>query len=324
MHPFRGTYAALLFATAWLQAASAAAGTPFPGADTFIRRNCVGCHNSSSPAARLDLTKLTFEPSNPDTFALWVKVHDRVSAGEMPPRPAPRPQAESVSAFLNGLTSALTSYEEKMAAERGRAGLRRLNAYEYENAVRDLLHAPWLQIRSKLPQDREAWRYNKIGTALDMSHVQLARYMSASDYALREAMSAKLVRPRASVTRIYARQEPTLRSFRPREGNTRTDRLNFPVLDSQAQPDVRAGRSPISSPETKEREAIGRVSSIFSDAGGFSWSKFPCPRCRPLSDQGQRLHHLGERRRSGSLEFHRIRQRESGVPLSAQLPSSKS
>jgi len=195
----------------------------------------------------------------------------------MPPRPIPRPPAQSVGAFLKGLTSTLTSYEQKMAAERGRAGLRRLNAYEYENAVRDLLHAPWLQIRSKLPQDGEAWRYNKIGTALDISHVQLARYMSTADYAVREAMSAKLIRPPASVTRIYARQEPTLRSFRPREGNTRTDRLNFPVLDSQAQPDVRAGRSPISNPETREREAIGRVSSIFSDAGGFSWSSFRAP-----------------------------------------------
>ena len=48
-------------------------------------------------------------------------------------------------------------------------------------------------------------------------------------------------------------------------------------MDSHAQPDVRAGRSPISNPEIKEREAVGRVSSIFSDAGGFSWSSFRVP-----------------------------------------------
>src|SRR5581483_6958495 len=100
---------------------------------------------------------------------------------------------------------------------------------------------------------------------------------SSADYALREAIAAKLVRPPSSTTRIYARQEPTMRNYRPREGNTRSDRLSFPVLDSHAQPDVRAGRSPVSSPETKEREAVGRVSSIFSDAGGFSWSSFRIP-----------------------------------------------
>ena len=37
------------------------------------------------------------------------------------------------------------------------------------------------------------------------------------------------------------------------------------------------GRAPITSPETKESEAVGRVSSIFSDAGGFSWSSYRVP-----------------------------------------------
>lgn len=32
--------------------------------------------------------------------------------------------------------------------------------------------------------------------------------MSSADYALREAMAAKLVRPPITITRIYARQEP--------------------------------------------------------------------------------------------------------------------
>src|SRR6185295_3935437 len=161
--------------------------------------------------------------------------------------------------------------------ERGRAGLRRLNAYEYENAIVDLLAVPWVRIKDKLPQDGIANRYNKIGGALDVSHVQLSRYMSSADYAMREAMAAKLVEPPTATTRIYARQEPSMRNFRPREGNTRSDRLSFPVLDSHAQPDVRAGRSPNSSDATKEREAVGRVSSIFSDAGGFSWTSYRIP-----------------------------------------------
>jgi Protein of unknown function (DUF1592)/Protein of unknown function (DUF1588)/Protein of unknown function (DUF1585)/Protein of unknown function (DUF1587)/Protein of unknown function (DUF1595)/Planctomycete cytochrome C len=264
-------------ATGFFAIIGGAATPPFAGSSEFIQKNCAACHNSSAAGARLDLTKLSYEPSNPDNFALWVKVHDRVSAGQMPPVPIPRPPAGSLTEFVNGLSAALTAYEHTVTAEGGRAGLRRLNAYEYENALRDLLNVPWAQIKSKLPQDGEAWRYNKIGSALDVSHVQLARYMSSADYAMREAMAAKLIQPATFTTRIYARQEPTLRNFRPREGNTRTDRLNFPVLDAHSQPDVRAGRSPITSPETKEREATGRVSSIFSDAGGFSWSSFRIP-----------------------------------------------
>src|SRR5438046_4133750 len=120
----------------------------------------------------------------------------------MPPAPIPRPSAASLTQFIDGLSAALTAYERSVATERGRAGLRRLNAYEYENSIRDLLNVPWVQIKSKLPQDGEAWRYNKVGTALDVSHVQLSRYMSSADYALREAMAAKLVQPPTAPTRI--------------------------------------------------------------------------------------------------------------------------
>jgi hypothetical protein len=155
---------------------------------------------------------------------------------------------------------------------------RRLNRYEYENTLRDLLSVPWIQIKDRLPEDGEKYRFNKIGEALDVSHVQMARYLNAADYALRQAMSAQLEHPNATSNRYYARDEFSMTAnFRPRENGTLSDRLSFPVLDSHAQPDVRAGRAPLSSRETREREAVGRVSSIFSDAGGYSWSQFRAP-----------------------------------------------
>ncbi|MEP7354787.1 MAG: DUF1592 domain-containing protein [Acidobacteriota bacterium] len=274
----RSPWNGLLLIGVFFCAFDAAAAPPFTGSDEFLRQNCTVCHGGSSPKAGLDLTKLAYEPANPDNFATWVKVHDRLSAGEMPPAGMPRPASTSLSQFVQSLSTQLTEYEKATTAEFGRASLRRLNASEYENAVRDLLAVPWVQIKDKLPQDGVAYRFNKSGAALDVSHVQMSRYMSSVDYAMREAMASKLVQPEATTTRIYARQEPSLvRNFVPREGNTRTDRHNFPVLDSHAQLDVRTGRSPISSPETKEREAVGRVSSIFSDAGSFSWSAFRVP-----------------------------------------------
>ena len=263
----------------WLLLPAVALAAPAPaGVEPFLRQNCVACHASVKPQAGLDLTKLTYEPGNADNFATWVKIHDRVAAGEMPPKPVPRPAPAVQSAFLAQLSGALTQAELAVTAKTGRAGLRRLNAYEYENAIRDLLSVPWLRVRDKLPQDGIAYRFNKTGTALDVSHVQMARYMSTAQLALHEAMAVKLVQPPTTTTRIYARQEPTLAmNMLPREGNTRTDRMNFPVLDSHAQPDVRAGRSPITNAQDKEREAMGRVSSIFSDAGGFSWTRFRVP-----------------------------------------------
>jgi hypothetical protein len=248
-----------------------------PEVGTFLDRYCTGCHNPTDRKGRLDLESVGFEADSRSNLALWIKIHDRVSAGEMPPKEKRRPDAALREEFTQALAATVTSVEEEAAAREGRTVQRRLNRYEYENAVRDLLHVPWAQVMNKLPQDGEAYRYNKSGEALDISHVQMARYLSAADYALREAVRQQFERPDNATRRFYARDEPSLRNFWPRENGTLPDRLSFPVLDSHAQPDVRAGRAPATSPETREREATGKVASTFSDAGGYSWSQFRAP-----------------------------------------------
>src|SRR5581483_7218657 len=95
--------------------------------------------------------------------------------------------------------------------------------------------------------------------------------MSAADYALRQAMGENYERPPMRTNRIYARDQFGAFGYLPRENGTLPDRLAIPVLDSHAQPEVRAGREPNTTPETREREAVGKVSSTFSDAGGYTW-----------------------------------------------------
>jgi hypothetical protein len=247
-------------------------------AKPFIEAHCADCHDSVMQEANLDLTVLPYDPEDKANFATWVKVHDRVKAGEMPPQKKARPAAGDLDAFVKGMAATLTTSDQARVARDGRAMQRRLNRYEYENALRDLLNVPWVQIKNRLPEDGEAHRYNKAGEALDVSHVQMARYLEVADYAMRQAMSGQLERPPTTTNRYYARNEPSLTgNFQPRENGTLPDRLSFPVLDSRAQPEVRAGRAPLSDPATRDREAVGRVSSIFSDAGGYSWGQFRAP-----------------------------------------------
>jgi hypothetical protein len=244
----------------------------------FIDMRCSSCHNEEDRKGGLDLGALSFDPEDKANFSRWVKVHDRVAAGEMPPKEKRRPPASELEAFVGGLAATLTTAERAIVARDGRATQRRLNRYEYENALRDLLHVPWVQVKDRLPEDGEAHRFNKIGDALDVSHIQMARYLSAADHAMRQAMSAALERRPVTTTRYYARDEPSLtRNFWPREGGTLSDRLAFPVLDGAAQPDVRAGRVALSDPATRDREAVGKVASTFSDAGGYSWANFRAP-----------------------------------------------
>src|SRR5688572_23774125 len=166
-----------------------------PEAKSFIEKHCAECHDTQTKKAGLDLTTLDYSAEDKTNFGTWVKVHDRVKAGEMPPKKKVRPNATTLDEFLKRLASELTDSEKAIIATDGRGLQRRLNRYEYENALRDLLNVPWVQIRNRLPEDGEAYRYNKSGEALDVSHVQLARYLTASDYAMRQAMSVQLERP---------------------------------------------------------------------------------------------------------------------------------
>src|ERR1041385_6556996 len=108
----------------------------------FIEKNCSDCHDAETQKAGLDLLDLPFQPTNEDNFALWVKVHDRVKASEMPPKKRARPDPTELDMFIKNLSSDLRNAERAEIEKTGRAMMRRLNRYEYENTVRDLLDVP--------------------------------------------------------------------------------------------------------------------------------------------------------------------------------------
>src|SRR2546426_3277905 len=232
----------------------------------FVEKYCTECHDADAKKGRLDLTALKFNPANSTNFSRWVLVHDRASNGEMPPKKKARPEAAELEAFTKSLSSSLVSAEQARMAKEGRATRRRLNRYEYENALRDLLHAPWLQVRDSLPEDGEADRFNKIGDALDVSHVQMARYLGAADYALRQAMANQAERPEPRVKRYYARDQRSYTGpMKFNVFNTAPERATFPVLGFEGQPDVRKGDAPITSTnaELRELEGVGVVASAY-------------------------------------------------------------
>ncbi|MBI2950047.1 MAG: DUF1592 domain-containing protein [Verrucomicrobia bacterium] len=254
----------LLIATA----ASGIAGERTSTVEVFLQEHCLECHDAETQKGGLDLTALKFDLANSTNFSKWVLVHDRVNAGEMPPKKKPRPEAATLAAFTKSLSSSLVAAEQAQLAREGRSTQRRLNRYEYENALRDLLHAPWLQVRDSLPEDGEAHRFNKIGEALDVSHVQMARYLNAADYALRQAMAPYADRPETRTVRYYARDQRSYTGpMRFSVFNTAPERATFPVLGFQGQPEVRAGKAPITvgstNQELRELEGVGVVASAY-------------------------------------------------------------
>ena len=248
----------------------------------FTDRHCSGCHNDVDREGGLDLTTIGYDPSRPDNAETWTKVHDKLAAGEMPPSGERRPAPAEMRRFVAGLESSLESRERERLAPQGRALQRRLNRSEYENALRDLLQLPWIQVRDQLPEDGEAFRFNKLGDALDVSFVHMARYMGAASQAMREAIAVQLVRPPTAVRRYYAREDTSMtRRFFPAVFNGVPDRLKFPVFGLTPQPLVRQKRAPFSvgdsDPQTRELEAVGWTHSNYVTGFASNWNSFVAP-----------------------------------------------
>jgi hypothetical protein len=272
--------AALLALTCGAFAAEAPATVPpvlLPAAlRDFSDRYCSGCHNDSDLKGRFDFEALSFDLTGEATFAQWTKIHDRIVAGEMPPKEKARPDADEQAHFLAVLRENLTRQDRAVVAREGRTLQRRLNGYEYENALRDLLSLPWLQVKEQFPEDGERHRFNKSGAALDVSHVHLARYMAAADGALRQALTVKLVQPPTATRRYYARDQRSL-SSKLLVPKVLPDRNTFPVIGvATPQPEVRRGLAPLTDPARRDEEAVAWVSSNYS---GFTylWDEFHAP-----------------------------------------------
>ena len=160
----------------------------------FFEAHCNSCHDADTKKGGLDLTSLKFDPADVENVARWVKIHDRIAAGEMPPKNKPRPAATDIAAATKTLHDDLVEAERKATATDGRTRLRRLTRAEYENTVRDLFDLPGLPLQIDLPPDGQVYGFDKNSDALDLSHVNLAKYLEAADRVLDVAIAT---RPRA-------------------------------------------------------------------------------------------------------------------------------
>src|SRR5688500_10801734 len=119
----------------------------------FFAANCSDCHDADTKSGGLDLAALAPAADSAENFARWVKIHDRVESGEMPPKKEPRPPAAEKASFLKSLKRSLVDAETALAAKNPPPGLRRLTRAEYENTIRDLFDMPGIALAGSLPAD---------------------------------------------------------------------------------------------------------------------------------------------------------------------------
>ena len=199
-----------------VQAASQqGAPDPSPGAPAAVAeissralldRYCVPCHNERLKTAGVMFDKVDIGRVDARR-ELFEKVARKLRSGQMPPPGRPRPEPETITAFVEALEAEL----DRVGAATpnpGRVASHRLNRTEYVNVIRDLL-ALEIDGEALLPSDMAGFGFDNNAEVLAMTPALMDRYITAATKVSRLAVGTLENRPMMQTYRVptSARQE---------------------------------------------------------------------------------------------------------------------
>ena len=176
-----GLAVAMLAGAAALQTAVAADAKPRKSFKTY----CIDCHDDATATAGLSLESLAPDYDN----SAWIRIHDRIKSGEMPPADSPQPTPKEREAAVAGLAKNLNAAAAARQKAEGRVVLRRMNRREYEHTLHDLLGIAE-PLAAMLPEDTVVHGFDTTSSGLETSANHLLRYQAAAERALAAALPA--------------------------------------------------------------------------------------------------------------------------------------
>ncbi len=186
--------------------ASAAALLPAP-TKAFLQKHCFECHDADTQKGKLRLDTLAPDFTSPASAKTWGKVFAQLEKREMPPKKKPQPSDVERQAVLDWLGRELRVAIAARQQAEGRVALRRLNRFEYQNTMHDLLGIE-VNLMELLPEDGSAHGFDKVSSALTLSPVQVEKYLEAADVALDAAVGVgqkpAFVQQRFAATNLLA------------------------------------------------------------------------------------------------------------------------
>ncbi len=154
---------------------------------SFVKKNCVACHNQALANGDVNLATLTTESSFDEARETWERVVAKIKMGEMPPPGFPKPPAADVKNVSSILETEFARQDRSAKPDPGRITARRLNKTEYNNTIRDLLGVD-IRPADDFPNDEAAFGFDNIADALSLSPVLLEKYLYAAERAVRTAI----------------------------------------------------------------------------------------------------------------------------------------
>ncbi|MCM8540681.1 MAG: DUF1592 domain-containing protein [Lentisphaeraceae bacterium] len=150
----------------------------------FIERYCYDCHDEDVQKGGIRLDNLSKDLADSSVMSKWVKVHDQIKSGEMPPKKKKKqPSAAERQSFLKTVSPVLYDADLKNKE----VVLRRLNREEIQNTVNDQFHIK-LDLKHLLPEDSITQGFDNIGSGMSISTELMQSYLEFADRVVEQAI----------------------------------------------------------------------------------------------------------------------------------------
>jgi len=166
----------------------------------LVAQNCLMCHNEKAHTADLNLAAFQTQADVDAKRELWERVLSRVEKGEMPPKGMPRPTQAQLDLFTQWLEGEFARLDATQKPDPGRVTARRLNKFEYNNTVRDLL-AVKFKPANDFPADDSGYGFDNNGDVLSLSPVLMEKYLAAAEKIAKSVIPPDTL-PKATMERL--------------------------------------------------------------------------------------------------------------------------
>lgn len=147
----------------------------------LMQKYCYDCHGDKKQRAGLNLQKFGNEQSILEGRKVWERAAAMVRSREMPPpRRETQPTQEERDQLFQWITDTTSKIDCTGAHDPGRVTIRRLNRFEYNNTIRDLVGVDF-KPAADFPSDDVGYGFDNIGDVLSLPPILFEKYLNAAE-----------------------------------------------------------------------------------------------------------------------------------------------
>lgn len=143
----------------------------------LLSEHCLDCHSGAEADAGLSLEHFETPLDLLKERSVANRIVEMLKLETMPPPDVSELANPDRQTLIAWITDTIENYDCGREPDPGRVTLRRLNASEYQNTIRDLFGLPNFQTSSVLPGDDVGYGFDNIGDVLSLPPLLMEKYL---------------------------------------------------------------------------------------------------------------------------------------------------